>query len=141
MNSLSSALASCYDYLLVNPLRKIYLFGPAVVGFGFWQGLSSPEICAHITQYTETFWRENPTDCEALIEAKFYSFQISVEALLYFLLLYHGVKFVAHDIGALIKHKIFPRPQATPLCAIPTRTIVLYDKHMQQIHALSTDDG
>jgi hypothetical protein len=128
MNYLYNAASSIYGYLVINPLRKIYLFGPAVFGFGFWQGLPAPEICSHITNYSETFWRDNYPDCKALIDAKFYSFQITIEAFLYFLLLYKSLQLVTNCVCKFIRQKAFDRTRSSSLCHLSPGTIVVYQK-------------
>ena len=95
-----------YATVIIAPIRKLYFFGPSLSGVGFWRGLSPPEICSHLTSYSEAFWSENPTDCHILLENKFYSFLVSIEVLLYFVLIYKLSALCSGGLSALIKGRL-----------------------------------
>ena len=48
----------------------VYLYGPAT--FGFWQGLPSADICAHVTFTPTSIWLDehNAANCDAIIRRK-----------------------------------------------------------------------
>ena len=86
-------LSTIYETIIVNPLRKLYFYGPAMMQLGFWGGKQPSELCQEITTYSEQFWRDNLEQCQDIIEAKFMSFRITVEIAVYFSLLYHFAKY------------------------------------------------
>jgi hypothetical protein len=59
-----------YRVLLFNPLKVIYLHGPSLSGFGFWNGQELPDICAQLSKGVGTmrFWQENLDQCESQID-------------------------------------------------------------------------
>ena len=106
MDSVTLALSKIYECIFVSPIRKLYYYGPSFMGVGFWEGMPNVEICAKITGYTEFFWQANQADCTEMINAKFYSFQISVEVLLYFLIVYRFLKNFIGDFSRAIKDRL-----------------------------------
>lgn len=74
-----------YTRLIVKPLRNLYLYGPSWIG---WQGLSSSQICASVTQFSELFWLDHDQECQELITNKFEAYKISLESSLHFMCLF-----------------------------------------------------
>ena len=83
-----------YESMFIDPLRKLYLFGPGWLQFGFWGGKPEAEICQSLTLFSESFWLDNMKECKDLIHKRFFSFQVSVEIVLYFLGIFYCVKFI-----------------------------------------------
>ena len=83
-----SLLSSVYNLLLVSPLRRLYLYGPAAYNVGFWEGKEASEMCQVMTNHNQLFWENNHEECQTLIETRFQSFKTTVEVVLYFTLMY-----------------------------------------------------
>lgn len=78
-----------YDSMIRCPIRRIYLHGPTVGGFGGWQGKTEAQICAQITGQSESMWGEtNSKACSDIIEQRFTSAVITFEQVCYFLCLF-----------------------------------------------------
>lgn len=111
-----------YECIIVNPLRKLYLVGPAVWNVGFWGGLGKTEICQIVSPVSHSFWDHNADQCAALVETKFNSFRISLEIVAYFILLYQVYRMLmqirwssALSMALLtlrkVFHKVFHKPK------------------------------
>lgn len=87
-NAVVKFLWDSYNTLLVNPLLKLYLYGPRFGGWGFWGGKDSNDICAQLTNVPSEFWAANREECFHLITKSFYSFLIIFEILCYMCFLY-----------------------------------------------------
>jgi hypothetical protein len=83
-----SSVSSLYDLVVRYPLFSLYFNGPAVHGFGFWQGLPPETICSSLTGTPEAVWVQMPHDCYDILWRHFNSFHILVQALLYFYIIY-----------------------------------------------------
>jgi hypothetical protein len=81
-----SFIRMSYEYVIVNPLRTLYVSGPTQ--FGFWGGMTNSQICDVISPVSTTFWRDHSVDCSEIIERKFRAFRLTVEILLYFYFIY-----------------------------------------------------
>lgn len=59
-----------YLCLLFNPLKFIYLHGPSLKGFGFWNGLELSDICTQLSKGVGSarFWRDHMDECEAQVD-------------------------------------------------------------------------
>jgi hypothetical protein len=75
-------------WLVELPLMMLYFYGPSCGGYGFWEGLSFPEICARLTSVTATHWTLNMPECAELIERKFTAFIVPCYIVIYFYILY-----------------------------------------------------
>ena len=89
---MSSQVLAIYQWVIIRPLRRLYIYGPSFMEYGFWGGRSSSQICQSITTYSEAFWQSNVSACEDIIETKFRAFHITVEIIVYFMLLYQLAK-------------------------------------------------
>ena len=77
-------------YALEFPLRLLYLRGPELAGYGFWEGRSNGEICNQLTGVSASHWTAtaaNALDCSSLIERKFGSLLIGVYFAMYIFIL------------------------------------------------------
>lgn len=72
-----------YQILVINPLARLYMYGPAIFGWGFWAGQTIEDICAAKTNVPAQFWSDHPVECWMLIERQFNGFVIVIETLLY----------------------------------------------------------
>ena len=65
-------------FIFEAPLLTLYLQGPSLFGYGFWEGKPFNEICAHLTGINASYWSESRNDgeCIALIERKFNAFLV-----------------------------------------------------------------
>lgn len=80
-----------YHHFLVEPLRRLYLSGPGLLGF--WEGKEFSAICQELTGHSEGFWQEHPDECLRMVDKRFNSYLSTLEIILYFYLLrevYHG---------------------------------------------------
>jgi len=81
------------NFFILYPLKLLYFGGPRLWGWGGWEGISTEEICAQLTQVPAKVW-ENSTNCIELIERKFQTFLISIGSLAYFILVYKIINYV-----------------------------------------------
>ena len=77
--------------------------GPAFMGAGFWEGQSAHDICAHLTSFSSDFWLQHRSECARMVRQRTDTFLVSVETLLYSLLLYRCVT-------GYMTHLTFVRP-------------------------------
>jgi hypothetical protein len=83
-------------YFLFKPaeyiIKQLYFYGPAK--FGFWQGITAPEMCAQLTKVRTDLWKSNLEECETLISRDFHAFYISISSATLLLLFWRSI-----DIG------------------------------------------
>ena len=60
----------------------LYLHGPALNGYGFWQGQDYVDICTSSTGARSKFWASNPEECNALVLRKVNGFVVMVYSIL-----------------------------------------------------------
>jgi hypothetical protein len=75
----------CSYYFIEWPILKLYLLGPAFMGF--WEGNSAETICAALTNVPEEHWRLYPEICAELLERKSFSYVVILYCAFYFYLL------------------------------------------------------
>ena len=85
---LLDCLVTTYEWIIVNPLRQLYYYGPNFGHFGFWSGMGQTEMCQILTPMTHSFWIQHPSECVQLLDTKFMAFRISVELVIYFTFLW-----------------------------------------------------
>jgi len=85
-----------YETWVLAPLARLYLYGPALGGWGFWNGLDVAVICSHKTHLLPEFWQAHPTECLQLIGQGFYGVLVLGETLVYFL----GLAWVLRRVAA-----------------------------------------
>ena len=83
-----------YEYLILSPLARLYLYGPALGGWGFWNGMDLSIICAQKTQLSPEFWNDHPYECIQIVSRNFYSVVVLCETVLYFMFVWMFVKCV-----------------------------------------------
>lgn len=84
-----------YEKIIVYPLMRLLLHGPSLGGWGFWNGLDLSVICSQKTNLLPEFWQSHPAECVQLVSKGFYGAIVLVETVVYFLLIWVGIKCVA----------------------------------------------
>jgi hypothetical protein len=118
---LAQIFGTIYGHLILHPLRKIYEFGPDLHGFGFWGGKSPAQICAAISGTAELFWLHNLDDCLEIIDTKFYSVQVTMESVVYFILLFSVIQFLYQRLCERMHVRNDPRSPIMYLLAPPVQ--------------------
>jgi hypothetical protein len=90
----SEKLYQIYEYTILTPLAKIYLFGPSFLGWGFWAGQDLSHICSQKTNVPADFWEKNPVQCVQLITRSFYGMVVVIETFLYCWLFWTFFKYI-----------------------------------------------
>ena len=70
-----------YEKLVLRPLRRLYLEGPAYLGF--WGGQAVEDVCAQMSSVAAAFWAEHPDRCDDLVTQRLQSFVVVVETAAY----------------------------------------------------------
>ena len=70
-------------YVLDRPLFELYMFGPALWGYGFHEGKSQSLICAEYTGIAQIHWLDNTQECETLIMRKFNALLVTIHFAIY----------------------------------------------------------
>nr|QYA18853.1 hypothetical protein KOM_12_585 [Clandestinovirus] len=86
--------------VITSPLRFVYLHGPSINGFGFWNGVPSSQICAQLTKVESDHWKQHSVPCDTLIERQ-------IDAFIVTMLLILGVGLFVKWIGTSIGRSIF----------------------------------
>jgi len=71
-------LKACFQFVVFNPLKIVYLQGPSVGGLGFWGGLPLLDICAQLTSVPSDFWVVNMGQCHEQIDKKVVAISIVI---------------------------------------------------------------
>jgi hypothetical protein len=82
------------DILIRKPLDTLYMHGPSLSGWGFWEGKRVEDICAEITNVPAATWELMRLECESMVQRRFQSFYVGVAFIMYALLAYHAVCYV-----------------------------------------------
>lgn len=75
--ALAAVVTGLLWYTIERPLATLYLCGPAIRGYGFWEGRPPWEICSALTRVDAGFWRtsdENGKVCDSLVAHKAHAF-------------------------------------------------------------------
>lgn len=89
----SKTVLVAYRWFFVEPLRRLYFRGPYLMGYGFWAGKSDQEICTRAHDVMQEVWDRQDL-CQKAVEAKFESFLVGCEVLLYLFFLFAILSFV-----------------------------------------------
>lgn len=81
--TLTNSLYFAANLLIATPVRILYLRGPSLSGFGFWEGKESEGICSQLSNVPASFWADHRTECETLIERKLDSIVVATSVSLY----------------------------------------------------------
>ena len=98
-------LKTLYEWLVLMPLSRLYLYGPTLNGWGFWGGQEVSLICAQQTSLNVNFWRENEDQCYELISKQFQSITVLVETVMYFLCIFSFLKFLLNLVHNQLQRK------------------------------------
>lgn len=91
------------DYVYKQPLRSLYMQGPHISNYGFWQGKTNEEICSLLTNtHTDIWMGSNQLRCMQMIDSSFDSFSICISTVIYGVLMY---KSISHSL-----HRLFSTP-------------------------------
>ncbi len=89
----TDAIKSAAYYLLEQPLRTLYMKGPSIKEYGFWEGRNATHICTQLIKDLEPeVWFEEMSmqrRCDTLIERKFTAFYVAVLTGLYVYVSWH----------------------------------------------------
>ena len=77
-----------WKVLIFEPVKRLYLLGPSVAGFGFWKGAATTDICAELTSVSATHWIKNKQECDELIDRNVMAIVVAIQTVVYFMLLY-----------------------------------------------------
>lgn len=91
MDSVVAVLRGVPYTLLVAPLRALYFYGPAVMGWGGWAGMPPEDICAAMTQVPAAAWASDVahrTHCAELLDRKFTTVLVASSVAAYAVLVY-----------------------------------------------------
>jgi hypothetical protein len=113
---LSSWTRYIYGSVVTQPLRTLYMEGPALQGYGFWGGRDVGSICSQISSLQASFFEgeENMEACSTMIQKNFNSFYIAIVSCMYFyyvLLLLHCVSRVLLNA---VRYKVRRRRRRNP---------------------------
>jgi hypothetical protein len=81
-------LQHMYHRFILSALARVYVHGPSIAGFGFWQGRTPEQVCAHLTVSNEDFWRKNMDECHLIVSRHFASWVVLLEFVVYAVLLW-----------------------------------------------------
>ena len=73
--------------IIDTPLFYLYMYGPRLNSYGFWEGQDVTAICHTITGVPEMHWEHNQFICEDLVIRKFGALLALVYFALYILLI------------------------------------------------------
>lgn len=77
--------SNAWYYVFEWPLRTLYMNGPALYEYGFWEGKDKRKICAQLIPDMD--WEDEPTladrMCTRAIERKFQAFETGVFIVIY----------------------------------------------------------
>lgn len=76
-SSYTSVSLKFLSQIIWAPLIHLYLHGPIIRGYGFWQGKEMNEICQEITNVATRHWQLNPQECNDLVYRQVESFIVS----------------------------------------------------------------
>tara|TARA_Y100000310_G_scaffold331842_1_gene406198 strand:+ start:6341 stop:6727 length:387 start_codon:yes stop_codon:yes gene_type:complete len=72
-----------HAYFIASPLKHLYLYGPSLGGYGFWNGKNEMDICAEMTGVPSDVWAINMENCQQHIDRHFNALIVSTNFVLY----------------------------------------------------------
>lgn len=83
-------IARLHDGLFVELIRTLYLKGPSLHGYGFWQGKKMSDICGILTGVDASHWAivNNTEICNRRIESDIESIVLGIEVIIALFLLF-----------------------------------------------------
>jgi hypothetical protein len=89
---ISATLKIINEFLLINPVKNVYLKGPKILGL--WGGDELHDICARLSGGESSFWSRNISECNGIINKHFESYYILISTILYLMVLYKFIYFI-----------------------------------------------
>lgn len=86
LTACADLLHTVHTFIIKTPLRRLYMLGPELSGYGFWQGRAPADICATLGGNAAHFWMDHHEECSARIERQFESFYCATTTGIYVLL-------------------------------------------------------
>lgn len=99
---------------VVEPLRYLYVHGPALGGWGFWEGRPQADACAELTAVPASFWASNVEPCSELLDRKFHAGLTLLAVAAYALAAVGTVMYAAVWIGVYLPLRREIRARAPP---------------------------
>jgi hypothetical protein len=75
----SAIITKLHNATIVYIAHQIYIHGPSIHGWGFWQGKDVNEICGTITGTSSQHWAKNLDVCNKLIDTEVQSLVIGAQ--------------------------------------------------------------
>jgi hypothetical protein len=82
------------DVFLRIPLERLYMHGPALSGWGFWEGKRIEDVCAELTRVPADRWELMRSECEDLVRRQFKSFYVATTFSLYAIMSYQVMSYM-----------------------------------------------
>ena len=98
-----------YEAVVLAPLARLYLYGPAWGPWGFWSGLDLPAICTQKTHVSSAFWEYHPDEGLRVISKDFYSLVVLGETLLYFVLVWGLLRVACQGLRCAVRYPLSTR--------------------------------
>lgn len=83
-----------YSWIVWLPLMQLYLKGPTLHGYGFWNGKADRDICAQLSNLSSDAFHRDPYSCFRLLFQHVDSFLIATHFLTLLFLLYCCLQYV-----------------------------------------------
>lgn len=87
-----ATLQTAVYFAFAWPIRQLYLRGPALFGYGFWEGLDESDVCSRLTGVLSAHWKQHTLECEAVIERKLESIHVLCLFATYAWILYRATR-------------------------------------------------
>lgn len=84
--------------IILRPLELLYLHGPDLGGYGFWNGKTLPEICSSLSGVGASFWQRHSFECQAIVQRRFFGNLVFLALTVYFWLIVRKVLFCIRQI-------------------------------------------
>jgi hypothetical protein len=78
-----TAVYNGFLLIIELPFMHLYLNGPSIGGYGFWQNAPLASICETITNVDRAHWESHEEICTDLIYNRFSGFMICIYVLIY----------------------------------------------------------
>lgn len=88
MESACLYLFNIITKLLLYPMKLLFLNGPLLHGYGFWQGASFETICASASGTDALFWVQHVDECHLIVDRKILGFALSIYFMLIITIIY-----------------------------------------------------
>ena len=114
-----------HDMLIRQPLKRLYIEGPNMNGWGFWENRAESDICAALTGTTSAHWEVATDVCSDLLLRKFEAWYVMMVTSMYVLV----VLYCCQCVFAFVQFRLTWAPlmrrytlQSRPNCLVKSRT-------------------